>query len=116
MFRPPLITPILAALLSFALGCTAGSEVSRRLGARCEAHDQCDDLCLADPEFPDGFCSVSCNFDDDCPARSACVDHGEGVCLFRCFEPTDCDFLGPGWQCAVAPGLPSGQESVCTGP
>ena len=106
--------------LLFALGhaasCTPGSNVSRELGARCQSHDECDDVCLPDPEFPDGFCSVNCNSAADCPGGARCVAIGQGVCLFGCLEPTDCEFLGPGWRCATTPALPGGEEDVCVGP
>lgn len=115
--------PAKAALFGIALAavfglsaCTLGSDVSRQLGARCEVHDDCDDVCLPDPEFPDGFCSVDCNGPAVCPPRSVCGDIGQGACLFRCIEQLDCEFLGPGWQCAMIETLPTGEERVCRGP
>lgn len=107
--------PLLCAL-GIAAACTPGSDVSRQLGARCQAHDDCDDVCLPDPEFPDGFCSVNCNGAIDCPGRSTCVAIGQGVCLYRCGEDAECEFLGSGWQCVTTAGLPGGEVDVCAGP
>lgn len=111
----PLIA-VLGCVLGGAVSCTSGSDVSRQLGARCEVHDECDDVCLPDPEFPDGFCSINCNGPAACPTRSLCVDVAQGVCLYRCSEPGDCDFLGSGWRCARMTALSGDPVEVCTGP
>lgn len=120
MARVALVVALIGVALSAVVGagaCTPGSDVSRELGARCEAHEDCDDVCLFDPEFPDGFCSVDCEGPAACPARSTCVNVERGVCLRRCFDPGDCDFLGPGWQCVSTESLPVGNPvNVCRGP
>lgn len=78
------------------------SDVSRELGARCEAKDDCGERCLAaGSSFPDGFCTLSCASDDDCPSRSLCIDQEGGVCLFGCRVEEGCDFLGEGWSCQL---------------
>jgi len=91
---------LLCALLSIAaLGC-GSSDVSRELGARCTAMADCDERCLPpDSEFPDGFCTVSCLSDSDCPTDSVCVDVEGGVCLYSCAADAGCAFLGAGWTC-----------------
>jgi hypothetical protein len=96
-------------------GCNTGSTVSRSLGAQCEVSADCDDVCLTPPEYPDGFCTSSCDDDSGCPGEAACVGSGQGVCLYECEQPADCEFLGPGWTCAVRGRHPSGEVNVCVG-
>ena len=105
---------VLAALLLGA--CNMGSDVSRQLGARCQDHDECDGLCLQGAMYPDGFCSINCGEDSDCPGASRCADIEQGVCLFSCREPADCEFLGAGWSCTQLTGRPDGAAvMVCAG-
>lgn len=104
-----------AGLLLFltAVAC-AGSDVTRAVGARCDASWECDDRCLLpDDGWPGGFCSLSCDDDDGCPADTACTDLEGGVCLFTCDEAADCYFLGGGWTCQTVLGRPEGQVRVC---
>ncbi len=99
-FGSPAIRLAAAVLLvsMLLLGC-GKSDVSRTLGARCESERECDDLCLTGDDFPDGFCSVSCDSDDDCPDDARCVRHQGGRCLFACDRDEDCEFLGDKWEC-----------------
>ena len=84
-------------LLAFVCGCNDDA-VSRAVGARCDRVDECDDRCLAGPEYPDGFCTVDCTSSGDCPS-GACVAREGGVCLLTCSDDVDCRFLGMGWTC-----------------
>lgn len=98
--------------------CGVDSEVSRTVGARCDTKDDCQERCLVDAEdYPGGICSVSCLDVNDCPGDTACVDDQGGVCLFTCDSNADCEFMGPGWQCAPRDALPasSGEVMVCRG-
>lgn len=95
--------------------CNVSSPVSRRIGAQCESHDECDDMCLQAPEYPDGFCSVSCDDSRDCPGSSVCVAANQGVCLFTCTDAADCGFLGPNWICDRRTGADGGGVDVCVG-
>jgi hypothetical protein len=102
--------------LAAAAGCNTGSKVSRSLGAQCQSSADCDDICLTAPEYPDGFCTTSCDDSSGCPGAATCVGTGQGVCLFVCDQPVDCEFLGPGWTCAARSPHPGGEEvSVCVG-
>jgi len=106
------------AFLALAVGlaaCSVSSDVSRELGARCDSHDECAELCLGAPEFPGGYCTVSCTERNDCPGGAACVDIDQGVCLQECEETSDCAFLGSGWVCAEQAALPDGVVKVCVG-
>jgi hypothetical protein len=111
---------VAAAIISVALiaGCGVSSDVSRSLGAVCEDEGECEDRCLTGGRYPDGFCSLSCNGDGDCPDGAACVDREGGVCLFTCSDRADCQFLGAEWRCRSQPegGDGNGQVMVCTGP
>jgi hypothetical protein len=103
-------------LLLSGLGCVS-SEVSREVGARCEAKAECDERCLsADDGYPGGFCSLSCADDLDCPSGARCVDTEGGVCLFECVDDSTCALLGEGWRCQPRPAAASGDEVlVCRG-
>lgn len=91
---------ILVGVLLVACG---DGDVSRTLGARCERVDDCADRCLGPSnDYPDGFCSIDCSSNGDCPSDAACADLEGGVCLFTCRDARDCSFLGPSWTCAEA--------------
>jgi hypothetical protein len=98
-----------------AFACST-SDVSREVGARCDALDECDDRCLPPgTDYPGGFCTVSCLGSADCPSDTACVAEAGGVCLFTCLDPSHCGFLGDGWTCRAQPALPDGEVQVCIG-
>jgi hypothetical protein len=101
-------------LMSWA-GCNVSSPVTRRVGAQCGNGDDCDDVCLVAPEYPGGFCTLSCDDEQTCPGETVCVDPGQWVCLFACDEPADCAFLGAGWTCAAKSRISGGETSVCVG-
>ena len=108
-----------AAGVVAAGGCGVSSDVSRKLGARCDNKDQCDERCLTGAQYPDGLCSVSCDRDSDCPAGASCADLEGGVCLFACRRADECTFLGTGWQCLSQPergANPGDQVMVCIAP
>jgi hypothetical protein len=88
------------AILLGALIACGGADVSRLLGAQCDVTAECDDRCLAPGnDYPDGFCTLDCSSNAECPEDSDCVDLEGGVCLFTCNVAEDCVFLGPGWTC-----------------
>jgi hypothetical protein len=89
---------ILVALAS-GPACNDSDGVSRSVGARCDANDECDSRCLMGASYPDGFCTLSCDDDGDCPGNTRCVEVEGGVCLFPCIEAAACAFLGTGWDC-----------------
>ncbi len=103
MTRP--IAPCIVAFAIALAGCSIESPVSRTLGARCDTADECDDRCLRVPaaSFPGGFCSVSCEVNDDCRTDASCLDLEGGVCLFDCADDLECMFLGEGWRCVELP-------------
>jgi hypothetical protein len=105
------------SLLASALaGCGVSSDVSRTVGARCDAMDECDERCLPpSDDHPGGFCTVSCLDEGDCPAGTACVDEAGGVCLFACASDRQCEFLGPGWSCESRDHIAGGEVDVCRG-
>lgn len=91
----------LVLLLVLALAGCQDTDVSRAVGARCDVSAECDDRCLApSDDWPDGFCTLTCDVDDDCPDDTACIaDSGGGVCAFRCAFDADCRFLGEAYAC-----------------
>jgi hypothetical protein len=89
---------VIGALVTMA--ACGSSDVSRVLGARCNAAADCDDRCLGPSnDYPGGFCTVDCDRNLDCPSSADCADLEGGVCLFRCRDDRDCEFLGLGWIC-----------------
>ncbi len=89
----------LAALLMLSQGCSSSSDVNRAVGARCSSERECDELCLTGSDFPDGFCSLRCTTDDDCPSNARCVQEQGGHCQIRCNTDDDCAYLGNQWEC-----------------
>lgn len=108
---------MLAALAPLTLAACQSSDVSRALGARCEATADCDDRCLPPaPDYPGGFCTRSCLDETECSDDASCADREGGVCLFKCGVDGDCAFLGDGWRCKeedVHGG--AGKVMVCRG-
>lgn len=87
-------------LVLLLAGCGGDGDVSRAVGARCDRTSECDDRCLGpNAEYPDGFCTVDCSSNGDCPGDAACVDREGGVCLFSCNTDDNCRFLGAAWTC-----------------
>lgn len=107
---------VVAILLAVG-ACAVDSEVSRAVGAQCQLQSECEERCLSGGDYPDGFCTVSCDRDADCPGGAACVENeGGGVCLFPCAELADCEFLGAGWECRDRSARPGGEDvKVCRG-
>lgn len=105
-------------LITLALVACNSSDVSRQVGARCDRAAECDERCLGPSgDWPGGFCSITCDTDDDCPADAACIDEdGGGVCAFACLTDRGCTFLGDGYVCKErdAHGL-STKVTVCRG-
>jgi hypothetical protein len=91
-------------------GCDGSTEVSRSVGARCDANEECNNRCLSGRAYPDGFCTISCDSDGDCPGSTRCVEAEGGVCLFGCVETADCEFLGAGWDCTDLAPRPANQQ------
>jgi hypothetical protein len=88
---------LLAMLL--AAGCQQ-SDVSRKIGARCDMSSDCDRRCLVDSkDYPGSFCTLDCNSKLECPGGTTCADADGGVCLFECNSDPDCAFLGVAWTC-----------------
>jgi hypothetical protein len=109
---------IAGIVVILAVGACQSSDVSRELGARCTTSDDCDDRCLpASTSYPEGFCTVVCNGDDECPTDAACVEDDGGSCLFHCADDAGCAFLGEAWQCRErgVRGQPDSKVKVCRG-
>ncbi len=94
-----------------ACGHDSGT-IDRTIGAACTADTQCDHQCFQGPNYPGGFCSLSCTGDVDCPSDAVCADNG--VCLFAC-PAFDCTRLGAGWGCHNVDHFGGGRVSACIG-
>jgi hypothetical protein len=100
-----------------ALAACQSSDVSRELGARCDTSSDCDDRCLGPSgDWPDGFCTVRCETDNDCPSNAACLEEEGGVCAFACAGDVNCAFLGAGYTCKSRDARGgAGVRMVCRG-
>ena len=106
---------VLIAMLAIACEACESSNVSRDVGARCDANSQCNVDCLGSDQFPGGFCTVLCDSDADCPNDTRCIDFNGGVCVFGCGSDGDCDFLG-GYTCQPFDSQGQGAKvMVCLG-
>jgi hypothetical protein len=108
------VVSVALVLATFA-ACNT-SDVSRAVGAICESNDECKERCLLPgPDYPDGFCTISCDVHDDCVGGALCVDIDGGICLYECELDVDCEFLGDDWVCRMVDSNTEGQVSVCRG-
>ena len=85
-------------LIGIAIGCHGGG-TDDLVGATCRDSRDCVERCERGGDFPDGFCTIGCIDDRDCPSDTACTDTHGRVCLFPCRDQRDCDFLGPRYGC-----------------
>ena len=102
-------------LLVWALAGCSDSLEDNLVGNTCTQNTQCRVMCETGVEFPDGFCTLSCSSDTQCPHGTVCMTTAGGVCLFPCRGIVDCQFLGAGWRCQKKDHLPNGQAMVCIG-
>lgn len=105
----------IAWIIALAIGCQS-SDVSRSIGARCERNADCDELCLT-TGWPGGFCTISCDTNDECGEGAACVEEGgTGICAFTCSGDPSCTFLNGGYTCMPIDGHTGGLKvMVCHG-
>lgn len=103
-------------MLLLALAACASSDVSRRIGARCDVNADCDERCLAPGgNWPGGFCTITCDSDAACGDRALCIDEQGGVCALSCTTDADCAFLGA-YKCVAVDRHDGGNKvKVCRG-
>lgn len=78
------------------------------VGDACDVDADCgnipDRTCVQHPDYRGGYCSASCQFDNDCPAGSHCArlfvgdPDKEKVCMKNCTSDADCRDRGYGCQ------------------
>lgn len=85
---------VAAVMMVFAFACSDDAD-DLGVGAQCASNDECDadtnQTCLA---FKGGYCGLQgCTHDADCPDRSACIMHTDGVnyCFRTCADKVDCN-------------------------
>jgi hypothetical protein len=106
------------ALALVGVAACQSSDVSRQVGARCDHSSECDELCLGpSADWPGGFCSISCDSDEDCPSDASCVqESNSAVCAFHCLTDPGCSFLGQGYLCKERDRQgATGKVTVCRG-
>lgn len=105
-------------MLSLAFTAACGSSAgptSRAVGGSCASNSDCDQTCLTNQTFPNGYCTRSCASDGDCASGSQCVrdDFGQ-ICEVLCSTVSSCTAFGPKFACdqkALVVG--SGSVAVC---
>jgi hypothetical protein len=108
---------LLLVTLALLLGACGGhdtGDIDEVIGAACTSDRDCDTRCYLDNDLPGGFCSVSCQSDNDCPDDALCMETNGGMCMFAC-PAFDCTRLGAGWKCGDRSRLSGGDANVCTG-
>lgn len=106
---------IASMLFVTACGGHDDGDIDEVVGAACASDRDCESRCYLDNnDFPGGFCSLSCQTDNDCPIDTYCMSQSGGVCLFAC-PPFECDRLGPSWTCREKSRKSGGSVSVCIG-
>jgi hypothetical protein len=102
-------------LLLAACGGHDAGDIDEIVGAPCSSDRDCDSRCYLDSgDYPGGFCSMSCQTDNDCPGDTYCMAKDGGVCLFAC-PAFDCSRLGTGWGCHEKDRQNGGKQNVCIG-
>ena len=107
---------VFASLLVLAAcGGHGEGDIDETIGAPCTSDRECDARCYLDNgDYPGGFCSMSCQSDNDCPADTYCIQKDGGVCLFSC-PAFDCGRLGNNWGCHEKDRVSGGKTTVCIG-
>jgi hypothetical protein len=108
------------AWLVLALGCLlAGcsddedaSSQSTLVGGPCGSNEDCDveAHCERGGDFPDGLCTLSCGYHEDCPLGSRCINDKGGICMVECSADADCR---GGYKCKDADNREGGKSLVC---
>ncbi len=77
------------------LAACQSSDVSRDVGARCDTNADCNSKCeVPSADWPDGFCTVLCDSNANCPENTVCIEEDGGICAYTCAADPDCTFLG----------------------
>jgi hypothetical protein len=106
---------IASLVVAAACGGHGEGDIDELVGAACTSDRDCESRCYLDNnDYPGGFCSLSCQSDNDCPIDTYCMSQSGGVCLFAC-PPFDCARLGPEWECHQKARVHNGSVSVCVG-
>jgi hypothetical protein len=88
------------------------------VGGPCTTNGDCQELCaISSGHFPDGFCTVACFDDGDCPSDTVCADLEHGICLFACDSDLFCRDLmdDTSYECRDADTPEGGTVLVCLG-
>lgn len=104
----------LCVLVFAACGGRDPGDIDEVIGAACTSDRNCAERCYLGGEFPDGFCSLPCRSDNDCPIDTYCMEVAGGVCMYAC-PAFDCARLGRDWECRDKRRKMGGDVAVCTG-
>ena len=105
---------LLGFVLTVGCGSAAGPN-SRAVGGACTANSDCDQMCLSNQTFPNGYCTRPCTSDGDCASGSMCVkdDFGQ-ICEVLCSTVESCTVFGPKFACdQKSLAAAAGSVAVC---
>ncbi len=104
-------------VIVLALAACQSEDVTRDVGARCATNAECNDKCEEPSnDWPDGFCTLLCDSDADCPGDTRCIDEDGGICAYSCNADPDCQFLGSAYACKERDSRGGGTKAnVCRG-
>ena len=106
------VLDVMAARSGVGDPCTGDSAGDGGLTAGTCKTDQMAQVCIPDGELGvvDGYCSLRCATDEDCPVDAACIlfSPAFGLCYLRCTAPADC--RQPYYDCV---SLAGGKPDVC---
>ena len=60
------------------------------VGGECIDSRDCEFSCQQGGDYPRGLCTVPCDFDEDCPEGTFCIDTEGGICMLGCDFTEDC--------------------------
>src|SRR5262249_60990060 len=102
------------ALLGLALTACSDSKDDDVIGATCSSNGDCRFVCATGAGFPNGFCTIPCAQDNQCPRGGVlCMKAEQEVCLFTCGSNADCGFLGARWACRNLDRVGGGMANAC---
>lgn len=108
-----ILTSLLIASILAGCGGSASGPTSRAVGGACKSNADCQDTCLNNPTFPNGYCTRNCTSDADCASGSQCVKDDFGnICEVLCSSVAHCTDFGPKFACDPKARVANGENAM----